>query len=341
MLTLPEARFAEPPVPVVIFGHPIVTDRRFGLAVAGALAQRGFALFAIDLPFHGERTACVDDSLIALPNFLPPELQELTGLTDALLSLPPCRSGEGATCGPEGRCLDRDGQPEPFSTLVSVRDRTVLIDMRPASGAAFLDTHDVPHIPDHFVQALVDLGAAKHSLRHGNWEEVTGVPLATDRFHYVGVSLGSILGVVFTAVSPDVEQAVFNVPGADLVDLFMDSVYFGPQFDELFVREGATEGSLKQERLLNVARWLIDTVDPQSVAHVFRDDGRRALLQIDTGEPAGDIVIPNRTSRALQRVSGLPMLEYPSTLHGDMVIPLVGDRILDDAARFLAGSMPR
>ena len=40
------------------------------------------------------------------------------------------------------------------------------------------------------------------------------------------------------------------------------------------------------------------------------------------------------------RVSGLPVVEYPSALHGDLVIPLVGDAMLDDLADFLAEGSP-
>ena len=65
------------PTPVVIFGHAIVTDRRFVLTIAGALAKKGFAAVSVDFPYHGERIACVEaGSLISFPNFLPQELQD-------------------------------------------------------------------------------------------------------------------------------------------------------------------------------------------------------------------------------------------------------------------------
>ena len=51
------------PVPVVIFGHALVTDRRFLLTVAGELSKRGFAAVAVDFPYHGDRTVCVDTTL--------------------------------------------------------------------------------------------------------------------------------------------------------------------------------------------------------------------------------------------------------------------------------------
>ncbi|MBW2455171.1 MAG: hypothetical protein JRI68_11705, partial [Deltaproteobacteria bacterium] len=46
-----------------------------------------------------------------------------------------------------------------------------------------------------------------------------------------------------------------------------------------------------------------------------------------------------RTTRVLQRVSGLPMREYPSVLHADLIVPLLGDAMLGDMAAFLAGEI--
>ena len=143
MAAIPEGVSPTEPVPVVLFGHGVTTDRRFVLTVAGPLARRGLATVAIDLPYHGERTVCVDRNLLAVPNPLPGVLRDVTGLRDDLIQWPGCPSGAAGTCAPTGECLDEAGQPEPFSALP-------VVDLRPASGAAFLDTADLPHIPTTF-----------------------------------------------------------------------------------------------------------------------------------------------------------------------------------------------
>ncbi|MEO0601040.1 MAG: hypothetical protein AAF211_06365 [Myxococcota bacterium] len=331
MATVPEEGSLDDPIPMVIFGHGVTTDRRFLVTVAGPLARRGLGAIAIDLPYHGERTVCVERNLVAIPNPLPESLRDITGLEDDLVQWPPCPSGVDATCSPEGACLDADGRPEPFS-------RIPVIDLRPASGAAFLDTEDLPHIPDRFRQSLVDLGAVRRSLQLANWEAVLGRRIDREDFRYLGQSLGGILGVVYVASDPTVSRAVFNVAGGGLVDVFEQSTFFGPQLDAYLDRIDVRPGTWEHEELIHVAHWLVDSVDPLVVAPRYAERPGVGLIQIDRlDDQLGDFVIPNATSDVLQAVTGLPMSEYPSVLHGDLAIPVVGDAMLSEAADFLAG----
>jgi pimeloyl-ACP methyl ester carboxylesterase len=323
LMTLP----AKPPsggkVPVVMFGHGLVTDRRFVLMIAGKLAEKGFAAIAFDFPFHGRRTRCTDKTLAAIPNFFPEDIRRLTPLlADDMLTMPACRAG--STCNPDGRCETRDGVITDYASIP-------LTDMPVAGGSALIDVTDLPHISDRMRQAVVDMSAVRRSLRAADWARVTGgIELERQRVYYAGQSLGGILGAVFVALADDVERAVLNVPGADLVGLFRESTYFKPQMDAFLAHERLVDGSYEQARLLNVARWLMDTVDPHSVAHLL---GRKqAMMQMSRG----DIVIPNRVTERLRRASKLPMETYPSPLHGDLVIPVLGDAMLDDLVTFLS-----
>ena len=326
-MSIPEDVDTSRPLPVVIFGHAIVTDRRFLLTIAGALAREGYAALAIDFPFHGERIACIDASLVGIPNFFPDPLRTLTGFDEDIIRVPPCTSGESATCGDEGQCLRSDGSPDTFWSFP-------IIDIQSASGAAFLDTSDLPYIPDHFNQALVDLSTLHRAIQVSDWEGAVGLSLDPDNVMYLGQSLGAIIGTVWVSVTPEIRRAVLNVPGSDMVDLFVESTYFGPQIQDYFDNGVMVETpSFEQERLLNVARWLIDAVDPHSIGHLYAEDDRDVMIQMSTG----DIIIPNRTTRLLARLSGRPLRTYPSPLHADLIIPALGDAMLTDATDFLAG----
>ena len=329
LATIPE----DPPngdFKVVIFGHAIVTDRRFLLTVGGRLAKEGYAAVSIDFPYHGDRTICVDSSLAALPNVFPEELQELTGFTDPLLYMPPCVSGDEATCSEDGLCIGPDGEPEDFWAFP-------IMDLKSASGAAFLDVKDIAHIPDHYLQAISDLATLRWSLAsEPTWTGVYGRDIRTEEFHYVGMSLGSLIGSVWIPFEPSIDRIVLNVAGSNMVELFLDSTYFGPQID-IFLEELDIEpGTFEAERMLTFARWLVDAVDPLSVAHLYAEQGREGLIQYDkVNDEIGDIIIPNHVTEELQRASGLPMIQYPSFIHVDLIVPLIGNVMLDDAAEWL------
>jgi hypothetical protein len=329
-LAVPEDLDPSRPAPVVIFGHALVTDARFVMTIAGELARRGFVTIGVDFPFHGDRIVCVDASLVGVPNYFPGPVRTITGLTDEILRMPPCRSGPSARCSADGRCLTSDGRPDEFSQFP-------FIAVQPASGAAFLDTRDLPFIPDHFRQALVDLGTVLHAVRTADWNRAIGISLDRERILYAGQSLGAIVGAVWVSVTPEIARAVLNVPGADLVDLFVESTYFGPQIEAYFDELGVPNPSYDRERLLDAARWLIDSVDPHSVAHLYTEADRPVLIQMSRG----DLVIPNRTTEVLARVSGRPVRVYPSPFHGDLVAPVAGDAMLRDLADFLAGDIDR
>lgn len=309
------------PVPVVIFGHAIMTERRMVLALGDALAARGIAAVAIDLPFHGTRTYCWSEGPLTIPD---PTTGELTAIAS------PCEAG--ADCRQDGRCALPDGSP------AALRNWPVL-PMPMASGAAFLEIEKIANSRDHFRQAEVDLASLARSLREADWSPVFGRPVDTSRIFYAGQSLGGILGATFTALEPTVSDAVLNVPGADTVDMFVDSPFFGRQIEAFFRREGVEPESFEGHRFLNVARWFMDSADPASFASrlVSRPDGpgpRRVLLQMATL----DFIIPNHYTETLEALSGARRRDYIAE-HGFLVIPVEPEywRGTADLAKFLAG----
>jgi dienelactone hydrolase len=301
------------PMPVVIFGHGLVTERRFVLAVGDALASKGFAAISIDFPYHGERTYCATGGPISVVN----------PLDGSLVSLDPCSSG--TTCNDHGKCVDDSGQGNALRTWG-------VIDMPVASGAVFLEIDHIANTKDHFQQALVDLGALDRSLHVGNWEALLGHPVDTSRIYYAGQSLGGIMGAVFLGTAPDMQRAVLNVPGAGLVPMFDDSTFFGAQLDAFFQRQKIDRDSFDGRRFLAVAHWFMDAVDPQ---HVGGITGNRSLLiQMATL----DFVIPNANTELLQQVTGAPRKDYVGE-HGFLTIP--GEPAYfpgtSDLAKWLAG----
>jgi len=314
-MTIPDDVEPGDKVPVVIFGHAVMTERRFVLAIGSALARRGFAAVSIDWPLHGKRTHCLFGGPLSL---IDPTTGELT-------SLPPCR--RGFECRDNGQCVDDNGSSDNGLA------RWPVISMPVASGAAFLEVDKISNTADHFRQALVDVGALSRSLRQGDWKSKVGVEFATDKLYYAGQSLGGVIGGTFVSLAPEIERAVLNVPGADTVDMFLDSPFFGPQVDAFFTREDVEKGSFEAERFLDVARWIVDSVDPQSVASTL-NRGREVMLQMATL----DFIIPNDYTETLQNISGAPREDYLGE-HGFLAIPIEPAYLpgVRDLARFIAG----
>jgi len=312
-MTIPDNVPPEQALPVVIFGHAIMTERRFVLALGDWLGEKGFAAISIDLPYHGTRTHCIHGGPLSVPH----------PLTGELVTLEPCANG--TTCAADGRCVDAQGNGNDLTMWP-------VLSFPMSSGAAFLEIEEITNTRDHFIQALIDLTALKRSLTEGDWETAIGQRLVTDRMYYVGQSLGGIIGGTFVAINDDIERAVLNVPGADVVDMFNDSTFFGPQVDGFFVREDITRGSYEAERFFNVARWIMDAADPQSVARLLQ--GRKGLIQM----ALLDIIIPNLYTEKLQALSGLPMLEYLSE-HAFLVIPLEQIAGAADMRDFISGEL--
>lgn len=313
-MTIPRGVTAGRKVPVVVFGHGVMTERRFVLAIGDALAAKGFAAIAIDLPYHGTRTQCIAGGPISV---VDPRTGDLT-------SLPPCQSG--STCNEVGRCVGSDGTGNHLAMWP-------VLNYPVASGAAFLEIEHIANTKDHFDQSVIELSALIRSLRTGAWQPVIGAPIDPDRVYYAGQSLGGILGATLLSTQPDVHRAVLNVPGADLVDMFADSTWFGPQVTGFFTRQHIAADSFEAERFLDVARWIVDAVDPQNVGAAT---GARALmLQMGTL----DFIIPNAYTRTLERVTGAPRRDYVAE-HAFLVIPIEPEfgRGGRELAGFLDGS---
>jgi dienelactone hydrolase len=304
------------PIPVVIFGHGLVTERRFVLAVGDALAAKGYAAISIDFPYHGDRAYCAKGGPISI----------VDPLDGSLASLEPCQPG--TTCNDYGKCVDAQGNGNKLATFG-------VLPMPVASGAVFLEIEHIANTKDHFQQALIDLGALDRALRQGNWQTMLGGhAVDTSRIYYAGQSLGGIMGAVFLGTDPDIKRAVLNVPGANLVPMFDDSQFFSAQLDAFYTRQKVQRDSFEGRRFMNVAKWFMDAVDPQHLGPTIAN--RALLLQMATL----DMIIPNDNTKVLEQVTKAPRRDYVGE-HAFITIPLEpayfpGTR---DLANFLSGEL--
>ena len=278
-ITVPDG--AAPPSgwPVVIMQHGITSDKEAMLLLTGALAQAGFATFAIDLPLHGSR-----------------------GLTSAALGGAEANAGTDAT--------------------------------------AYMNLAQLLVARDNFSQSVADIVGLRAAINNSITGAVTNFD--TSQVHYVGMSLGGMVGVGATAIANnlgaglDFDSMVYAVPGGGIVPLLVESGSFGPlvqgsvlagagvdlsdQF-VAFVQTNAGCGgdlgcnftdftaTLDAAGLATIqaiitefsfaAQTIVDSIDPNNAASGVVTAGVPVMMQEVVGDGVNNLpdqVIPNQTS---------------------------------------------
>jgi pimeloyl-ACP methyl ester carboxylesterase len=287
VLTLPRGLSQGEAAPVVVFGHGMSTEKRLGLFLADKLAGAGYAMMAIDLPLHGDRTVCLSDGDCA----------------------------GGAQCAADGVCL-QNGQPADVRRLPAPSGWGSGIPV--ASGQAFVDVENLFATRDHFRQAIVDVAAQVRLIRLMDWREATGgFHLDPERVHYAGISLGAILGTAVGAGDPAFEAMLLNVGGAGLTDLIQESFTFSSTLRAALADKGIEEGSPEHFAFVNASRWVFDEIDPINLGR-YLAKAPRTYPDPRSGEtrqaPAkrlrlhmawADTVVPNSATYRLADATGI------------------------------------
>lgn len=306
VLTIPTGVEKGEPIPVVLFGHGLMTSRELTYLIADKLAGAGYAVFSLDLPYHGKRAVCLQD-------------------TDC--------TGDNASCNEVGVCINSDGSE---GEIRRIRAPFVDAEFPISTGFAFIDVANLVGTRDHFGQALVDLMQGYRVIQNADWaQKADGYTLDGDDVVYLGMSLGGILGANIAALEPGIQDFVLNVPGGDFLPLIENSDAFESLFHDALVERGALPGSDAYFEFANIIRWLLDPVDPLNIAqHATLDplsyvdpiEGqqktmrpKRVLIQM----AKNDAVVPNIATKTLAERMDLPISVYEPSIsnHGFLFDP--------------------
>jgi len=195
-----------------------------------------------------------------------------------------------------------------------------------------------------------DLAATRDNLRQSALDAMTLVrslqacsadgcgPLSVDPEHigYLGQSLGSLLGTVVAAASPEIRASVIDVGGVGWVDVLEHTASLGircPVIDSL-IAAGVIDGAPSDltaspptgtcvsdswrndpgwQTFANIARWVLDPTDGANFAS--STDGRAVLIQ----EVVGDLVVPNVATEDYARLLDAPAYVAAHSLSPDTV----------------------
>jgi len=286
LVTVPNATAlagATPPPggwPVVIFQHGITGDRTQMLAIADAFADAGFVVVAIDQPLHGLPST-------ANPLYARPANPLYGGTAPAgatsyerTFDLDLVNNTTGAT-GPDG-VVDPSGTH--FINLVSLL--TSRDNLRQAAADLLVLTRAVPTLD------LTGDGAA----------DINGA-----RIHFVGHSLGGIVGTVYAGLPSAMRTASVAMPGGGIAQLLRESGSFGPRITAGLQAQGLTPGTTLFDQFFRDAQTAVDSGDPLNYVTAAVALRPYHLIQVvGGGAVLPDQVVPNSATQRLITAAALP-----------------------------------
>ena len=209
------------PWPVVIFQHGITSDRTAMLGIADAMAQVGYAVVAIDMPMHGVNS-----------------------------SSPFYQMGNERTFD-----LDLVTQDSSGNITAAVPDGVT-----DSSGSHFINLTNLLNSRDNVRQAVADLFALTAAIPSidvdGGGPDFDGLNI-----RFIGHSLGAMVGTVFLALEPNVDDAVLAFGGASLPKILDGSATIGPIISAGLAANGVIKGTADYESFLGAAQTVVDSAD--------------------------------------------------------------------------------
>lgn len=264
---------------VVVFQHGLGGERSSLFSIADALAAEGWAVAAIDIPFHGMR-AGADPSLLDT------------------------RHQFGSSLGPD--LYGEVGGSTVYLGFVGAYD-----------SMGDLSVFHPFYVRDVLRQSVADLMGLVHQLDAGDWSVVAaaggpaGLAFSTQPMGFVGVSLGGIIGTEFVTTEPRIGAAVLNVTGGILTALVGGSAAFNGTFLPILApRIGLDTDAIDYAALppeflpeLAIYQTLLDAGDSMAYAPLLAVRERHLLFQM----ALDDEVVPNAATEGLAHASGAPI----------------------------------
>jgi hypothetical protein len=285
--------------PVVVFRHGIGRGRADLLTVADSFAAKGFVTVAIDAAKHGDRSFCTSgQATITLGTVTLPQCVTGTSCTTAL------PTGAQGDANPPGTCAN---DPSKFFKLAvsdfcrvpgncaANTDGIAAVSANYLISANFFRTRDTlrQDIIDQsqLVRAVVFTQPAPPPTGHALFDYMAAQGVIIDptpgKIYFAGQSLGAIQGTVDVATNPRISNAVLNVGGGTVVDVFTTSPAFVNTTNTLLASLGIQPGANSAYlQFLVVAKTILDPAEPVNFAGHLQSNTLANLLANPNGSVA-------------------------------------------------------
>jgi hypothetical protein len=270
--------------PVVIFQHGLTRNRMDAVAIADALANAdmdpstegtidgsGYLVASIDLPLHGIAGA---DAVPTNPFY--------DAANERTFNLDFVNNQTGAS-GPDG-----------------------IID---GSGTHFVQVPNPLVTRDNLRQAAVDLLSLARSLPSLDLDGDGTPDVDPTRIHFIGHSLGGIVGTPFLAAASGAEVRTGELAnaGGGVAQTIFDSPAFGPRIKAALAAQGITEGSTLLAQFIRDAQTVVDAGDPLNYIEAAKAARPLLLFQVvgggtlpdGTASPSDQVVVNCSTQRLI------------------------------------------
>ena len=336
----------------IIVQHGITVDRAAALATASTLvASTCHAVVAMDLPHHGIAPVSSDRNGVAIDNSrlgiaidntnANPALTPFAYAVDNIVAADATSLLANLAERHEGLTANALLQPVPM-TYGAVGDAD-----SPASGTSgdfFIRLDVFQRTRDNMRQAVMDLLNLNATIASIDVDGDTVADLDASNVHFVGHSLGAIVGTTFVAVNNDtavlagntnlnqIKTAVLATPGGALPKLLESSVSFSASLLPSLAAAGLTQGSSSLEAFYATFQATIDTADPanfiQSLAAGNGSATPSMMIEMVGGTAFGADIATTDTSLSDD------LLDVGAYL-ADLVVPnnAIGSVMADGSAR--------
>ena len=258
--------------PVAVVQHGITGNRSQALTMSDAFADACFIVAAIDLPLHG-----ITDT--TSPLYCTPAIPQCIGASERTFDL----------VGADGKILPSGTYYINLTSPATGRDNN-------RESEADLLT---------FEKSISTLAIAP-----GTPAPAGPVGVDATRVHFVGLSLGAIVGGAHAEASKDIRTATLAVPGGVLTQLLNDSQTFGPLIKSQ-INAQLTPGSYLYNLFLRDAQAVVDSGDP--INHIKDASKNHPVHMIKV---IGDTVVPNNSTDRLITAASLKQLHSGVTAVG-------------------------